>query len=133
MPTATTLVRPEAVSADCHSVFPVGCAGDVLELGVGTGLNLPFYEPAFVRTLTGIDASSGASPPSLAHTARSAERAVLVSFSELRRPDPARRHARAGAAKSRRSAARANPRQSRCAGSEGGAIGLMRERLLGRA
>lgn len=33
--------------------------GDVLETGVGTGLNLPFYSPARVASLTAADISSG--------------------------------------------------------------------------
>jgi ubiquinone/menaquinone biosynthesis C-methylase UbiE len=32
--------------------------GDVLELGVGSGLNLPFYDPAHVHNVVGIDVSS---------------------------------------------------------------------------
>lgn len=32
--------------------------GDILEVAVGTGINLPFYRPENVRSLTGIDSSS---------------------------------------------------------------------------
>src|SRR5579871_5169813 len=38
-----------------------GASGDVLEIGFGSGLNLPYYPPA-VRKLTTVDANPGMSP-----------------------------------------------------------------------
>jgi SAM-dependent methyltransferase len=49
-----------------RTLFPGGrewacgqAAGDVLEVAVGTGRNLPYYRGSAVRTLTGIDLSPG--------------------------------------------------------------------------
>jgi len=49
-----------------RALFPGGrewacgqAAGNVLEVAVGTGRNLPFYQGSAVRTLTGIDLSPG--------------------------------------------------------------------------
>jgi SAM-dependent methyltransferase len=47
--------------------------GDVLELGVGTGLNLPFYDANRVHKVTGIDPS----PPLLARAGQRAARAPV--------------------------------------------------------
>jgi len=53
--------------------------GQVLELGVGSGLNLAFYDPARVAKVTGIDPS----PPLLARaSARAAEAPVPVELVE---------------------------------------------------
>jgi ubiquinone/menaquinone biosynthesis C-methylase UbiE len=37
-------------------------SGDVLEIGFGTGLNLPFYDAAAVRSLSGVDPNPGMLP-----------------------------------------------------------------------
>jgi SAM-dependent methyltransferase len=42
------------VAKQRQKVVP-GAAGRVLELGVGMGLNLPFYDPARVTSVTGVD------------------------------------------------------------------------------
>jgi ubiquinone/menaquinone biosynthesis C-methylase UbiE len=47
--------------------------GEVLELGVGSGLNLGFYDPARVARVTGIDPS----PPLLARAAARARQAAV--------------------------------------------------------
>jgi ubiquinone/menaquinone biosynthesis C-methylase UbiE len=50
-------------------VVPAAC-GRVLELGIGSGLNLPFYDPAAVEVVIGVDPSAG-----LRHKALTAPRA----------------------------------------------------------
>lgn len=54
--------------------------GDVLETAVGTGLNLEFYQPAGLTSLTGIDLSSGM----LAQAAARAQRLGLPDSAGLR-------------------------------------------------
>ncbi len=69
-------VRPVRRQRD--KVVPLA-EGRVLELGVGTGLNLAHYDPARVASVTAIDPS----PPLLARAARAARHArVLVELRE---------------------------------------------------
>ncbi len=60
--------RPDDVAAHRRRVVPLA-AGRVLELGVGTGLNLGYYEPGKVDRLWGVE-------PSRAMRARAAERSA---------------------------------------------------------
>jgi SAM-dependent methyltransferase len=69
---------PRLIGCACASK-PIGhqrrkivprAAGRVLELGMGSGLNLPFYDPARVTSVTGIDPSEA-----LRHAALTAPRA----------------------------------------------------------
>lgn len=55
-------------------------AGDVLEIGIGSGLNLPFYDPGRVTRVIGLDPS-----PEIARIARKAAGSVSipVEFIEL--------------------------------------------------
>ena len=58
-----------AVAAQRRSVVPQA-AGRVLEIGIGTGLNLPFYEPRKVERLVGIDPSVEMHPLALRRSRR---------------------------------------------------------------
>jgi ubiquinone/menaquinone biosynthesis C-methylase UbiE len=56
-------VRP--ISRQREKVVP-GAAGRVLELGIGGGLNLAFYDPGHVTSVTGVDPSEGLRAKALA-------------------------------------------------------------------
>lgn len=47
------------VKDEWRSALVAGAAGQVLEIGVGTGKNLPFYNPAVTAQLVAIDLSPG--------------------------------------------------------------------------
>ena len=47
-------MRDEATTAQRRKVVP-GARGRVLEVGFGSGLNFPYYDPASVETITGLE------------------------------------------------------------------------------
>src|SRR5215469_11610621 len=63
----------EPVARQRAKVVPKA-AGKVLELGVGMGLNLAFYDPAQVKSVTGVDPS-----PELREIARTAPRSQALT------------------------------------------------------
>ena len=60
------------------------CSGRVLECGVGTGLNLPFYDPLRCESVTAIDLSAGMLQEAQAPAAELRARGLPV---ELRKMD----------------------------------------------
>ncbi len=48
-----------------------GASGDVLELGCGGGINMEFYDPAKIKSFTGVDPS-----PALLESSRAAAQAI---------------------------------------------------------
>ncbi len=55
-PHLVNLTMKHPVARECRTLLVPQSSGDVLEIGIGSGLNLPFYSPA-VRTLCGVDPS----------------------------------------------------------------------------
>lgn len=58
LPALTDLVMRSGRLAEYRSRLLAQAVGDVVEIGIGSGLNLPFYGPA-VRHVVGIEPSSG--------------------------------------------------------------------------
>lgn len=60
--------------------------GRVLEIGVGTGLNLPFYDAARVQTVVGVDPALRMHPMALRRSAQAGIRLEVVGVSAERLP-----------------------------------------------
>lgn len=74
VPRLITCACAQPVIADIRAQVVPRATGDVLEIGCGGGLNLPFYDHAQVRSLTGIDPS----PELLDRTRASAARSGIA-------------------------------------------------------
>ncbi len=74
VPRLITCACAQPVIADIRAQIVPLASGDVLEIGCGGGLNLPFYDRARLRNLSGIDPS----PELLARTRAAAARTGLT-------------------------------------------------------
>jgi ubiquinone/menaquinone biosynthesis C-methylase UbiE len=76
-----------AMGRQRQKVVPLAC-GRVLEVGFGSGLNLPFYDPGRVQQITGLDPALGAHPRARRRIARSTLAVELVGLSAEQIPRP---------------------------------------------
>jgi predicted TPR repeat methyltransferase len=82
------------IQSQRRNVVPMA-TGRVLEVGIGTGLNLPFYDPAKVQSLVGVDpaeqmhalAQKRSERAGLAVALATPSRAVLASVGRRLPPD----------------------------------------------